>query len=78
MKGRCSGTILSAISNDEIKTIPIPILPIDEQKELVKQIKQSFKLRQESSKLIEIAKQAVEIAIEQDEQTAMKFIKKNT
>ncbi len=78
MKKRCSGTILTAISSDELKTIPIPILPMDTQKELVKQIQQSFKLRQESSKLIDIAKQAVEIAIEQDEQTAMKFIKDNT
>ena len=78
MKRRCSGTILTAINSDELKTIPIPILPMDTQKELANQIQQSFKLRQESSKLIDIAKQAVEIAIEQDEQTAMKFIKDNT
>jgi restriction endonuclease S subunit len=78
LKGRCNGTILTAISQEELKTIPIPILPMDKQKELSAQIQESFKNRQESSRLIEIAKQAVEMAIEQDEQTAMKFIKDNT
>jgi restriction endonuclease S subunit len=77
LKGRCNGTILTAISQEELKTIPIPILPMDKQKELSAQIQESFKNRQESSRLIEIAKQAVEMAIEQDEQTAMKFIKDN-
>lgn len=72
------GSIIQHWRPDEIKQVLIPILPMDTQKELVKQIQQSFKLRQESSKLIDIAKQAVEIAIEQDELTAMKFIKDNT
>lgn len=72
------GSIIQHWRPDEIKQVLIPVLPMDTQIELVKQIQQSFKLRQESSKLIDIAKQAVEIAIEQDEQTAMKFIKENT
>jgi type I restriction enzyme M protein len=72
------GSIIQHWRPDEIKQVLIPILPMDTQKELANQIQQSFKLRQESSKLIDIAKQAVEIAIEQDEQTAMKFIKDNT
>jgi hypothetical protein len=61
-----------------IKNLYVPKIPIDIQKEISKQIKQSFQLRQDSSKLIDIAKLAVEIAIEQDEKTAMKFIKDNT
>ncbi|MFQ3576685.1 MAG: restriction endonuclease subunit S [Cytophagales bacterium] len=72
------GSIIQHWRPDEIKQVLIPILPMDTQKELVKQIQQSFKLRQESTKLIDIAKQAVEIAIEQDENTALKFIKDNT
>ena len=72
------GSIIQHWRPDEIKQVLIPILPMDTQKELANQIQQSFKLRQESSKLIDIAKQAVEIAIEQDEHTAMKFIKDNT
>ncbi|WKZ75452.1 MAG: restriction endonuclease subunit S [Vicingaceae bacterium] len=61
-----------------IKNLYVPNLSISKQLEISNLIKQSFKLRQESTKLIDIAKQAVEIAIEQDEQTAMKFIKDNT
>ena len=72
------GSIIQHWRPDEIKQVLIPVLPMDIQKELTKQIKQSFKLRQESTKLIDIAKQAVEIAIEQDEKTALKFIKDNT
>lgn len=77
MKQRCSGTILTAISRDELNTIPIPILPMGRQNELVKQIKNSFKLREESRTLIDKAKKAVEIAIEQNEQAAKKFINNN-
>lgn len=61
-----------------IKNLYVPKLPIETQKEISKLIKQSFKQRQESTHLLDITKQAVEIAIEQDEQTAMKFIKDNT
>jgi restriction endonuclease S subunit len=71
------GSIIQHWRPDEIKQVLIPILPLDIQKDLVKQIQQSFKLRQESTKLIDIAKQAVEIAIEQNENAAMKFIKDN-
>lgn len=71
------GSIIQHWRPEEIKQVLIPVLPMDTQKELTKQIKQSFKLRQESTKLIDIAKQAVEIAIEQDEKIAMKFIKDN-
>jgi len=71
------GSIIQHWRPDEIKQVQIPVLPMDTQIELVKQIQQSFKLRQESTILIYIAKQAVEIAIEQDEQTALKFINEN-
>ena len=71
------GSIIQHWRPDEIKQVVIPILPMDRQKELVKQIKNSFKLREESSQLIEKAKQAVEIAIEKDEKTAMKFLNRS-
>lgn len=75
---KLSGGVQTNLSNSYILNIKIPLLPIEPQKELSKQIKQSFKLRQQSSKLIEIAKQAVEMAIEQNEEAALKFIKVNT
>ncbi|MCA6431333.1 MAG: restriction endonuclease subunit S [Cytophagales bacterium] len=71
------GSIIQHWRPDEIKRVLVPILPMDKQKELVKQIKESFKLRHESVKLIEIAKRAVEIAIEQDETVGLNFIDKN-
>jgi restriction endonuclease S subunit len=61
-----------------IKNLYVPKISIEIQKEISKQIKQSFQLREESTKLIDIAKQAVELAIEQDEKAALKFIKDNT
>ena len=47
-------------------------------KELTKQIQQSFKLRKESKRLLEVAKTAVEMAIEVGEDKAIKFIKTNS
>lgn len=72
------GSIIQHWRPDEIKQVLIPILPMDVQKELSKQIQQSFKLRKESKRLLEVAKKAVEIAIEEGEAKAMKFIKENS
>jgi len=72
------GSIIQHWRPDEIKQVLIPILPIDVQKELAKQIQQSFKLRKESKRLLEVAKTAVEMAIEEGEDKAIKFIKANS
>ncbi len=72
------GSIIQHWRPDEIKQVLIPILPMDVQKELFKQIQQSFKLRKESKRLLEVAKTAVEIAIEQGEAKAMKYIEENS
>ena len=58
-----------------IKNLYVPTIPIDRQKDLIASIKHSYNLRKESSKFIDIAKEAVEIAIEQDEKTAIVFMK---
>ena len=71
------GSIIQHWRPDEIKQVLIPILPMDVQKELSKQIQQSFKLRKESKRLLEVAKTSVEIAIEEGEAKAMKYIKEN-
>ena len=41
-------------------------------------VEESFKLKKQSEHLLEVAKSAVEMAIEQDEATAIKFIQDNT
>jgi type I restriction enzyme M protein len=71
------GSIIQHWRPDQIKQVLIPVLPMEMQKELTKKIQQSFKLRQESARLIEIAKKAVEIAIEENETLALKFIQES-
>ncbi|EIJ42082.1 type I restriction-modification system methyltransferase subunit [Beggiatoa alba B18LD] len=58
----------------EVSNLDIPILSIETQTQIATQIQTSFTLRQQSEKLLELAKRAVEIAIEQDEQSAMAFL----
>jgi type I restriction enzyme S subunit/type I restriction enzyme M protein len=41
-------------------------------------VEESFKLKKQSEHLLEVAKTAVEIAIEQDEATAIAYIKETT
>ena len=62
---------------DEVNSLEIPIIPFAKQQELSQQIQDSFKLRKESEKLIELAKQAVETAIEKNEESAMELIRSN-
>jgi len=66
------------LNMDEIGNLKIPILTMPTQQKIASFIQQSFQLRQQSKHLLEIAKQAVEIAIETDENTAMEFINANT
>lgn len=55
----------------QIKKILIPKLKIDIQKELAKKISKSHQTKEEAKNLIEKAKRAVEIFIEQDEKQAL-------
>lgn len=74
MKQRCSGTILTAISKDELLGMPLPQIDTEIQKEISQKIQESFALRHKSEQLLEYAKQAVEMAIEQGEDVAMKWL----
>jgi restriction endonuclease S subunit len=58
----------------DIRTFPIPLLDKEIQTQIQRKITESFNLRKQSKHLLECAKQAVEMAIEKDEQTAMKWI----
>ena len=77
MKKGCSGTILTAISKNELAKISLPLITEDKQKQIAQYVQESFKFRRESKHLLNIAKQSVEIAISKDEETALKFIKEN-
>lgn len=50
---------------------------LKKQEQIAELVEESFKLKVESERLLEVAKKAVELAIEVDEEEAMKFIKEN-
>lgn len=68
------GSIIKHWKPSKIEEVLIPIIDLDLQIQIEQKIKASFKLKTESKKLLDLAKQAVETAIEQDEATAIKLI----
>lgn len=69
------GSIILHWRPDQVKKTVIPILPESKQLEIQQKVTESFNLRKQSKNLLESAKKAVEMAIEQDEQTAIKWLK---
>ena len=57
-----------------MKGIVIPILAEDKQIEIRQRVAEAFALRRRSKHLLESAKRAVELAIDQDEQTALDWL----
>lgn len=74
MKQRCSGTILTAISKDELLSMPLPKIDENIQELISEKVQKSFSLRRQSKQLLENAKHAVEMAIEQGEDKAMRWL----
>lgn len=70
-----TGTSYPVIVDDDILNLPIPILPERLQLEIQQKVTESFNLHTQSKHLLESAKKAVEMAIEQDEQSAIKWLK---
>jgi len=78
LKKGCSGTILTAINKEEFKSVILPKVAEAKQQEIQQKVTESFNLRKQSKHLLECAKKAVEMAIEQDEQTAIKWLENET
>ena len=74
LKKGCSGTILTAINKEEFSKIAVPKIKEEKQAEIEQKVIESFNLRNRAKDLLEHAKRAVEIAIEQDEQTAIDWL----
>lgn len=72
------GSIILHWRKEEIEQVVVPIIDFKKQEQIAKLVEESFKLKVESERLLEVAKKAVEIAIEKDEATAFEFIKNNT
>ncbi len=69
------GSIILHWRPDQVKETVIPLLSEAKQLEIQQKVNESFNLRKQSKHLLESAKKAVEMAIEQDEQTAMQWLK---
>lgn len=74
LKKGCSGTILTAINKDEFRKIILPIVDGEIQTTIKQKVTESINLRKQSKYLLECAKKAVEMAIEQDEKTAIVWL----
>jgi len=69
------GSILQHWKPSEIEKVVIPIFDNPIQKEISENVQQSFTLRHKSEQLLENAKNAVEMAIEQGEEKAIQWLK---
>ena len=72
------GSVILHWRPDQVKETVIPILSEDKQTQIQQKIIEAFDLRKQSRHLLECAKRAVEIAIEDDEQTAIKWLESET
>jgi restriction endonuclease S subunit len=77
LKKLCSGTILTAVPKESLRDIIIPLLPLSIQQEIASLVQQSHEARKKAKELLEIAKRAVEIAIENIEAEALDYISKH-
>jgi hypothetical protein len=70
-----NGGVQPEISQPSLGRIVIPYIPSEIQTEIRQSIMQSHKVKQRATHLLESAKRAVEIAIEQDEAAALDFLR---
>lgn len=70
----CTGTILTAMNKDDFKAINVPLIKEDTQIEIADMIQQCGRLLLESKHLLNLAKSAIETAIEQGEEKAMTIL----
>lgn len=67
------GSIIQHWKPSEIENVIIPKLSQEIQQEITNKVKESFALRRESKRLLDLAKTAVETAIEQGENAALRL-----
>ena len=71
------GSVIQHWKQSELEKVVIPILDNEVQVQITDKVQESFALRRESAQLLELAKTAVEIAIEQGEDKAMELLCSN-
>ena len=68
------GSIIQHWKQSEIEPVKIPLLPLPRQRAIADKVQSSFALRAESKRLLDLAKHAVETAIEQGEEAVSRKI----
>lgn len=74
MARACSGSIMAAMSTSEFANIKLPKIDDQTQIQIKKTIQESTELKKESVRLLDLAKTAVEVAIEQGENKALELL----
>ncbi len=69
-----TGAVQTNISSGDIFKLQIPLLDKTFQQQISNMIQECFTFKDESKRLLELAKRGVELAIEQDEQAALELI----
>lgn len=70
----CNGAVIQHWKPSDIEKVLIPIIDISKQQEISDKIQESFQLREESKRLLDLAVKTVEKAIEADEETALLWL----
>jgi restriction endonuclease S subunit len=72
------GSIILHWRTGEIENVVVPLVGLPTQQKIAALVQESFALKAESERLLNAAKKAVEIAIEQSEEAALNFLKDET
>ncbi len=72
------GSIILHWKPDQVKETLVPILPEEKQVEIQRKVSESFNFCRKSRHLLESSKRAIEIAIEQGEQSAIDWLEEQT
>jgi type I restriction enzyme S subunit len=73
----CGGSVILHWKPEQVKRSQIPLLPLSIQQKIASLVQQSHEARKKAKELLEIAKRAVEIAIENSEAEALDYISKH-
>lgn len=72
------GSIILHWRVGEIENVVVPLVDMPTQEKIAAMVQESFSLKAESERLLDVAKRAVEIAIEQDENAALDWLLRKT
>ena len=72
------GSIILHWRPDQVRKIILPLLPKEKQKEIQLKVAKSLVLHKKSTNLLKCAKQSIETAITQDQQTAIRWLNNQT